>query len=95
MNSLFVLAIEHDNNNDWGTSNKRYYIPNVEIENYNVTTDEKNFFDQPVKNEKVTYENTRKVTIGQGGDYTTGFLLDHTYFKTYKMIAIDLSNIKL
>ena len=53
---------------------------------------EKNFFDQSVKNDKVTYENIRKITIGQGDDYTTGCLLDYTYFKKYyKMIAIDLS----
>ena len=54
--------------------------------------DGKNFFDQPVKNDKVTYENIRKITIGQGDDYATGCLLDYTYFKKYyKMIAIDLS----
>ena len=53
---------------------------------------EKNFFDQPTKNDKVTYENIRKITIGQGDDYTTGCLLDYTYFKKYyKMIAVDLS----
>ena len=52
----------------------------------------KNVFDQPVKSDKVTYENIRKITIGQGDDYTTGCLLDYTYFKKYyKMIAIDLS----
>ena len=51
-----------------------------------------NFFDQPIKNNKVTYENIRKITTGQGHDYTTGCLLDYSYFKdTYKMIAIDLS----
>ena len=27
----------------------------------------------------------------QGDDYTTGCLLDYTYFEKYKMIAIDLS----
>ena len=54
--------------------------------------DRKNFFDQPVRNDKVTYENIRIIAIGQGDDYTTGFLLDYTYFKKYlKMIAIDLS----
>ena len=53
---------------------------------------EKNFFDQPVKNNKITYENIRKIATGQGDDYTTGCLLDYTYFKKYyKMIAIDLS----
>ena len=50
-----------------------------------------NFFDQPVKNNKVIYENIRKSATGQGDDYTTGCLLDYSYFKdSYKMIAVDL-----
>ena len=54
--------------------------------------DGKYFFDQPVKTNSVTYENNRKIATGQGDDYTTGCLLDYTYFKKYyKMIAIDLS----
>ena len=53
---------------------------------------EKNFFDQPVKNNKITYENIRKIATGQGDDYTTGCLLDYIYFKNYyKMIVVDLS----
>ena len=33
-----------------------------------------------------------KIATGQGDDYTTGCLLDYTYFKdSYKMIAVDLS----
>ena len=89
VNRLFVLAFENDAQR---TSNKRYYIPNVEIKDYNVMIDGKNFFDQPVKNDKVTYENIRKIATGQGDDYTTGCLLDYIYFKNYyKMIAVDLS----
>ena len=39
---------------------------------------EEKFFDQPIEN-KVTYENIRKIATGQGDDYTTGCLLDfHT-----------------
>ena len=54
--------------------------------------DGKNVFDRPVRNDKVTCGNIREITIGQGDDYTTGCLLDYTYFKKYyKMIAIDLS----
>ena len=54
--------------------------------------DGKSFFDQPVKNYKVTYENIRKITISQGDDYATGCLLDYTYLKKYyKMIPVDLS----
>ena len=54
--------------------------------------DGNNGFDQPIKNVKVTYDNIRKIATVQGDDYTTGCLLDYTYFKNYyKMIAIDLS----
>ena len=54
--------------------------------------DGKDFFDQPVKNNKITYENIRNIATGQGDDYTTDCLLDYIYFKDYyKMIAVDLS----
>ena len=51
-----------------------------------------NFFDQPIKDNKVTYENIRKIATGRGDDYTTVCLLDYSYFKdSYKILAIDLS----
>ena len=54
--------------------------------------DGKNGFDQPIKDNKITYENIRKVSTGQGGDCTTACLLDYIYFKNYyKMIGIGLS----
>ena len=50
------------------------------------------FFGQPIKINKVTYENIRKIATGQRDDYTTGCFLDYPYFKdSYKMIAVDLS----
>ena len=67
-------------------------VPTVEIKDYNIMIIDENFFDQPMKNKKTTYENIRKIATGQGGDYTTGCLLDYPYFlDTYKMIAVDLS----
>ena len=49
-------------------------------------------FDQPINNMNNTYKNIRKITTGKEDDYTTGCLLDYSYFKeNYKMIAIDLS----
>ena len=52
----------------------------------------KNVFDQPINSDLKRYENIRRITTGQGDDYTTGCLLDYSYFKDhYKMIAIDLS----
>ena len=40
-----------------------------------------------------TYGNIRKIAMGRGDDYTTGCLLDYTYFKeNYKLITMDLSS---
>ena len=50
---LFVLAFENDVQR---TSKKRYYIPNVEVKDYNLMIDGKNFFGEPVKNDKVTWK---------------------------------------
>ena len=89
VNRLFVLVFENDTQR---TSTKGYYLPNVEIKDYNVMINGENLFDQPIKNNKVTYENIRKIATGQGDDYTTGCWLDYPYFKdSYKMIAVDLS----
>ena len=86
---LFVLAFENDAQR---TSSEGYYLPSVEIKKYNVMTNGENFFDQPIKYNKVTYDNFRKIATGPGDDYTTGCLLDYPYFKdSYKIIAVDLS----
>ena len=89
INRLFVLAFENDTQR---TSHSGYYLRNVEIKNYYVMINGENLCDQPIKDNKVTYENIRKIATGQGDDYTTGCLLDYPYFKdSYKMISIDLS----
>ena len=89
VNSFFILAFENDTQR---TSAKGYYLPNVEIKDYNVMINGENVFDQPIKNNKVTYENIRKIATGQGDDYTIGCLLNYPYFKdSYKMIAVNLS----
>ena len=88
VNRLFVLAFEND---DQRTSTNGYYLPNVEIKNYNIMINGENFFDQPIKDNKVTCDNIREIATGRGDDYTTGCLLDYSYFKdSYKMIAVDL-----
>ena len=41
------------------------------------------------------YDEIRKISTGQGDDYTTGCLLDFAYFeKNYRLIAADLSKQK-
>ena len=49
-------------------------------------------FNQPIRNNKVTYENISKIATGKGDDCTTGCLLDYIYSKNYyKMVPVDLS----
>ena len=43
--------------------------------------DGQSFFDQPVRNDLITYDNIRKIATGQKDGYTTGCLLDYHYFK--------------
>ena len=67
-----------------------YYVPKVEINDFNVLIDVKSFFDLPVKNEEKAYE--KIVNMSNSNYYTTGNLLDFAYFKeNYRLIAIDLS----
>ena len=92
---LFVLPFENEAQR---TSYRRYYLPTEEIKNYNVMRDGQNFFDQPIRNNLITYDNIRKISTGQGDDYTTGCLLDYIYSKTfYKIIAtaLDVDNMHL
>ena len=78
VNSLLVLAFENDTQR---ASAKGYYIPNVEKKDCTIMVNGENFFDQPVKDNKVAYESIRKIATGKGYDYTTACLLDYPYFK--------------
>ena len=89
INRFFVLAFENDNDR---ICDDEYYLPTVEIKDYNIVINGENLFDQPIKSNKISYDNIRKIATGQGDNYTTGCLLDYPYFAdTYKMIAVNLS----
>ena len=87
VNRLFVLSLENENDR---TSFSKYYVPKVEIKDFNVLINRKIFFDIPIKNNEETYEQI--IEMGRNNDYTTDNLLDYEHFsKHYKFIAIDLS----
>ena len=56
VNRLFVLSFENENDR---TSYYKYYMPNVEIKDYNVLIDGNVFFKLPIKNKEETYPNNR------------------------------------
>ena len=85
VNRLFVLTFE---NEDDRTSFSKYYVPKVEIKDFNVLIDEKPFFEIDLKNKEEVYEAI--IEMSKNNNYTTGYLLDYEYFKDhYKLIAID------
>ena len=73
-------------------SYRKYFLPRLKIKYYNIEIDGRNFYDQPINDLIKQYDEIRKISIGQGDDYTTGCSLDFVYFeKNYKLIAADLS----
>ena len=87
---MFILHFSRNNNTDSRYSYSNYYVPKVEINDFNVLIDGKSFFDLPVKNEEEAYE--KIIEMSSNNDYTTGNLLDFAYFKKKnKLIAINLS----
>ena len=87
-NRLFVLIFE---NEDDRTYFSKYYLPKVEIKDFNVLIDGKSFFEIPVRNKEETYKVIIEI-MSKNNNYTTGNLLDYEYFsRHYKLIATDLS----
>ena len=73
VNILFVLSFERMEENktkDHRDSFSHYYVPNVEIKDFNVSIDGKSFFDLPVENEVEAYE--KIIEMSRNNDCTTG-----------------------
>ena len=94
---FFALAYDDTAGNNQVSidSSKKYFLPRVKIENYNIKIDGRNIYDQPINDTVKQYDEIRKISAGQGDDYTIGCLLDFACFeKNYKLIAADLSKQK-
>ena len=95
VNRLIVLSFERiEENNvkkDYRDFFPHYYVPKVQIKDFNVLIDGKSFFDLPIKIQKEAYEKIIE-TSNNNNNYMTGNLLDFAYYKeNYRLFAIDLS----
>ena len=89
---LFVLAYNDTAgaNRVTADSHQKNLLPRVEIENYKIEIDGRNFYDQPINDSIREYDEVKKVSTGQVDNYTTGCLLDYAHFKNnYRLIAAD------
>ena len=95
VNRLFVMAYSRLANQPTRDNRRKYYLPRIDLNKYNVIIDGRNFYDYPIESDTEKYRELKKVMIGKGEDYTTGSLLDFNYFdKHYKLEAVDLSKQK-
>ena len=95
VNRLFVTAYNSANGQRTGNGQRKYYLPRIDLNKYNVIIDGRNFYDNPIESDIEKYRELKKLMIGKGEDYTTGSLLDFNYFKKhYKLVAVDLSKQK-
>ena len=80
---LFVLAYNNTEGNIQVSidTHKKYFLPRVKTENYNIEVDGRNFHDQPINDSINQYDEIRRISTGQRDDYTTGSLLDFAYFE--------------
>ena len=92
---MFVITFECGNNVSNGNSYRKYFLPRLQIKNYNIEIDGRNFYDQSINDLIKQSDEVTKISTGQCDDYTTGCLLDFAYFKkNYKIIAVDLNKQK-
>ena len=95
VNRLFVMAYNRANCQPTRNGQRKYYLPRIDLEKYNVIIDGRNFYDNPIESDIEKYRGLEKVMIGKGEDNTTGSLFDFNYFnKHYKLVAVDLSKQK-
>ena len=95
VNRLFAMVYNRANCQPTRNGRRKYYLPRIDLEKYNVFIDGRNFYDNPIESDIEKYRELKKVMIGKGEDYTTGSLLYFNYFdKHYKLVAVDLSKQK-
>ena len=81
VNKLFVLPYAGGNNITDENSYRKYFLPRLRLTNYNIEIDGRNFYDQPINDLIKQYDEIRKISTGQGDDYTTGCFIDFPYFE--------------
>ena len=91
VNRLFFMAYSiEDGNQTTRNGQRKYYLPRIDLNKYNVIIDGRNFYDNPIESNIEKYRELKKVMIGKGES-----LLDYNYFKDhYKLVAVDLSKQK-
>ena len=92
---MFLLVYAKRGDNAKRFNAQKYCLPKSIIKNDKILINGKNFYDQVIDSDIKPYEEIRKLTTGQGENYTTGCLIDYDYIKNlYIIIPIYLNRQK-
>ena len=74
---MSVLSFKNGDDDPTRFSFDKFYMPLVEIKDFNALIDKKPFFDQPIKTKQEAYEKLIEMSIKN--NYTIANLLDYLY----------------
>ena len=60
VNRLFVMAYNRANDQPTRNGQQKYYLPRIDLEKYNVITDGRNFYDNPIESDIEKYRELKK-----------------------------------
>ena len=80
---IIIIQLTNTVNRFERKSDRKCFLPRVDITNYNVVIDTRNFYDQPINDQIKKYDEIRKIATGKGDDYTTGCFSNYQYFKDH------------
>ena len=63
INKLFVLSIKNGDSDPTGNSFDKFYMPLIQINDFNALSNNTLFFDQPIKIEEEAYEKLVKMSL--------------------------------
>ena len=86
INRLFVLSFKNGNDDPAKNYFDEYYMSLVENKNFNALIENKQFFDQLVKNKQEAYG--KLVEMSRNDNYTTVNLLDYLYHQKYYKLMV-------
>ena len=68
VNRLFIMAYNRVDGQPIRNGQRKYYLPRIDLNKYNVIIDGRNFYDNPIESDIEKYRELKKVMIGKGED---------------------------
>ena len=75
VNRLFVMAYNTANNQPTRNGQRKYYLPRIDLNKYNVIIDGRNFYDNPIESDIKKYRELKKINDWKRGRLYYGIVV--------------------